>query len=115
VVIKNPTITDGGIFNKEGCHATFWNINARKQAINDNLQGSVATYLRCGGAVNNENKEGLLLSLSGRICLNRRIFSKVTNKCKFLATCARCGGIFNNPFTANLPIDSFSEKAVKIG
>jgi len=24
-----------------------------KQAINDKLQGSVATYLRCGGVVNN--------------------------------------------------------------
>jgi len=34
-----------------------------KQAINDKLQGSVATYLRCGGVVNNEIKKGLLLSL----------------------------------------------------
>ena len=25
-----------------------------KQAINDKLQGSVATYLRCGGVVNNQ-------------------------------------------------------------
>jgi len=25
-----------------------------KQAINDNLQGSVATYLRCGGVINNQ-------------------------------------------------------------
>jgi len=32
-----------------------------KQAINDKLQGSVATYLRCGGVV---NKKGLLLNLS---------------------------------------------------
>ena len=34
-----------------------------KQAINDKLQGSVATYLRCGGRVNNQIKKGLLLSL----------------------------------------------------
>jgi len=34
-----------------------------KQAINDKLQGSVATYLRCGGVVNNKIKKGLLLSL----------------------------------------------------
>jgi len=34
-----------------------------KQTINDKFQGSVATYLRCGGVVNNQIKEGLLLSL----------------------------------------------------
>jgi len=34
-----------------------------KQAIYDKLQGSVATYLRCGGVVNNPIKKGLLLSL----------------------------------------------------
>jgi len=33
-----------------------------KQVINDKLQGSVATYLRCGGVVN-QIKKGLLLSL----------------------------------------------------
>ena len=35
-----------------------------KQVINDKLQGSVATYLRCGGVVNNRIRKGLLLSLS---------------------------------------------------
>jgi len=35
-----------------------------KQAINDKLQGSAATYLRCDGVVNNQIKKGLLLSLS---------------------------------------------------
>jgi len=35
-----------------------------KQAINDNLQGSVAAFLRCHGIVNNQIKKGLLLSLS---------------------------------------------------
>ena len=34
-----------------------------KQSINDKLQGSVATYLRCGGVVNNQIKNGLFLSL----------------------------------------------------
>ena len=29
-----------------------------KQAINDKLQGKVATYLRCGGDVNNQLKKG---------------------------------------------------------
>ena len=34
-----------------------------KQAINDKVQGSVATYLRCSGVVNNQIMKGLLLSL----------------------------------------------------
>jgi len=34
-----------------------------KQAINDKLQGSVATYARCGGVVNNQIKI-VLLSVS---------------------------------------------------
>ena len=34
-----------------------------KQAINDKLQRSVATYLRCDRVVNNQIKKGLLLSL----------------------------------------------------
>jgi len=34
-----------------------------KQAINEKLQGSVATYVKCGGAVNNQIKKNLLLSL----------------------------------------------------
>jgi len=33
-------------------------IIVRKQAINDKLQGSVATYLRCGGVVNNQSSKG---------------------------------------------------------
>jgi len=35
-----------------------------KQAINDKLQDSVATYLRCGGVVNNQIKKSLLLSVT---------------------------------------------------
>ena len=31
-----------------------------KQAVNDKLQGRVATYLRCGGVVNNQVKTGFI-------------------------------------------------------
>ena len=34
-----------------------------KQAVNDKLQGSVATYLRCGGVVINQIKKSLLLNV----------------------------------------------------
>jgi len=34
-----------------------------KQAIDDKLQSSVATYLRCNGSVNNQIMKGSLLSL----------------------------------------------------
>ena len=40
-----------------------------KQAINDKLQGSAATYLRCGGVVHIQNRKGLLLSLSVNISI----------------------------------------------
>jgi len=42
-----------------------------KKAVNDKLQGSVATYLRCGGVVNNQIKKGLLLSLRVKFFLYR--------------------------------------------
>jgi len=42
-----------------------------KQAINDKLQGSVATYLRCDGTVNNQINKGLLLSVRVNLFLNR--------------------------------------------
>ena len=42
----------------------MWNINVRKQAIGDKLQGSVATYLRFDGVVNNQIKKSLLLSMA---------------------------------------------------
>ena len=38
-------------------------LNVRKQAINDKIQGSVATYFRCGRIVNNEINDDSLLSL----------------------------------------------------
>ena len=54
-----------------------------KQAIDDKLQGSVATYLRCGGVMNQIKKgllkKGLLLSL-WVIFLDRWIFGKVKSK-----------------------------------
>ena len=31
-----------------------------EQAISDKLQGSVSTYLRCGGVVNKQIKKGLI-------------------------------------------------------
>ena len=43
----------------------------RKQAINSILQGSVATYLRCGWVVNNKIENGSLLSLPVKKNLNR--------------------------------------------
>jgi len=53
--IKNPTAS----FAKLPCETLM----SAKQAINDKLQGSVARYLRCGGLVNDQIKNGLLLSL----------------------------------------------------
>jgi len=46
-----------------------------KQIVNGKLQGGVATYIRCGGIVNNQIKKGLLLSLSV-------IFFKSVNICQ---------------------------------
>jgi len=48
-----------------------------KQAINNKLQGSVATYLRCGGVVNNKIKKGLLLSLSVKLFNIGNYFAKL--------------------------------------
>jgi len=55
--IKNPTTPC------ICCYTTLWNINVSKQAINDKLQGSVATYWRYGGVINNQIEKGLLLSM----------------------------------------------------
>ena len=51
-----------------------------KQAFNEKLQGSVATYLMCGGVINNQIKKGFLLSLWVKNFLNLWIFGKVTSK-----------------------------------
>jgi len=45
-------------------YTTLWNINIRKQAINDKLQGSVATCWRCGGVRNNQIKKFIAESVS---------------------------------------------------
>jgi len=42
-----------------------------KQALNDKLLDNVATYLSCGGVVNNQIKEGLLLSMRVKKIFNR--------------------------------------------
>jgi len=54
-----------------------------KQAINDKLQGSVATYTRCGGVVNNQVSKGLLPSLSVKFfeSVNRPIWYKQERDC----------------------------------
>jgi len=47
------------------------NINARKLTTNDKLQGSVATYLRCGGDVSNiQISKSLLLQSASETKLN---------------------------------------------
>ena len=40
-----------------------YTLMSAKEALNDRLQGSVAAYLKCGGVVNNQDKNGLSLSL----------------------------------------------------
>jgi len=42
--------------------ATLYLVKA-KQAINDKLQGSVATHLRCGRVVNNQIRKCVVLSV----------------------------------------------------
>jgi len=42
---------------------SYETLMSAKQAINDKLQGSVATHLRCGGVVTNQIKKRLFLSL----------------------------------------------------
>jgi len=56
--IKNPTA------HCPCCYTTLQTLMSAKQAINDKLQGSVATYTRCSGVVNNKIRKGLLLSMS---------------------------------------------------
>jgi len=53
--IKHPTAHCIGLC----CYTTFETLMSATQAINDKLQGSVATYLRCGGVVNNQIKKGI--------------------------------------------------------
>ena len=48
-----------------------------KQVINNKLQGGVATYLRCGGVVNNQIKKGLLLSVRMKFFLIGEYLTKL--------------------------------------
>jgi len=52
-----------------------------KQAINDKLQGSVATYLRCGGVVNEQIKNGLLLSARVNFFKSANIWQSYKQSC----------------------------------
>ena len=61
-----------------------------KQALDDKLQGSVAACLRCGGVVNNQIKEGLLLSLSVKEILKSvNIWQSYKQECRCLVHFAR--------------------------
>jgi len=51
-----------------------------KHAINDKLQGSVATYLRRGGVVKNQIKKGSLLRLRVNFLTVNRLFGEATSK-----------------------------------
>jgi len=52
-------------------------INARKEAISNKLQGSIATHLSFGGDANNQIKKDLLPSLSVNFFLK---IGEVTSK-----------------------------------
>jgi len=89
-----------------------------KQAINDKLQGSVATYIRCGEGVNNQIKKFIAESVSEKkflksvniivkyfttyVC-DSHLFSDIiiVSQCSG-ATRIWCGGIFNYYFAASL-------------
>jgi len=55
-----------------------------KHAINDKLQGSVATYLRRDGVVNNQIKNSLLLSLSEKFLKSVNIWRSYKQECDCL-------------------------------
>jgi len=71
------------------CHTTLWNIN-KWLAINYKVYTNInimATYLRCGGDVNNQIKKDLLLSLSVNF-FKRWLFCKVTStRKKMVVSC----------------------------
>jgi len=52
-----------------------------KQTINGKLQGSVDTYLRYGGVVNNQIKKGLLLSVSEKSLKSVNIWQSYKQEC----------------------------------
>jgi len=81
-----------------------------KQAINDKLKGSVATYLRCDGVVKNQIKKGLLLSLKVKkikigeyLLLSRALFAPGQHTAKRRRKCTRQSRFACN-FAKYLPI-----------
>ena len=58
-IFKNPTASCIAYVATLPCETLL----SAKQAINKKLLGSVATYLRCGRALNNQIKKGLLLTV----------------------------------------------------
>jgi len=69
-------------------------MSEKKQAINDKLQGSVATYIRCGRVVNNQIRKSLLLTLSVKFFKSVNIWQsyKQVRDCRvhFLRVLAVC-------------------------
>jgi len=65
------------------CHTTLWNTNVRKQAINDKLQGSVATYLRFGGIFSYQIKKGLYLQMKKNWKSMKVTYKNVIVSCTF--------------------------------
>jgi len=61
-----------------------------KQAIDDKLQGSVATHLRCGGVGNNRIKKGLLLSLWVNFLIGEYMAKLQTRACTLHAWPGHC-------------------------
>jgi len=91
VVFCSKTVVKNATTSNVCCRTVLWNINVRKQAINDTLQGSAETYLRYGGVANNQIKNSLLPSLPvKKNQIDRWIFGKVTSKKKVVVSCTLC-------------------------
>jgi len=71
------------------CGEIKLSINIGKQAINDKLQGSVATYLRCGGVVSSQINKGLLMSLSLKFFKSVILWQLYKQECGCLVLFAR--------------------------
>jgi len=52
------------------CYTAIETLKSAKQAMNDKLQGSVATYSSCGGVVNNQKFERFIVE-----CVSEKIFN----------------------------------------
>ena len=59
------------------CYTAIETLKSAKQAMNDKLQGSVATYSSCGGVVNNQKFERFIAEcVSENFFYHRWIFGK---------------------------------------